>query len=338
MADITPVALHLENLRKTYPNGVAAIRDVSLAVSPGEVFGLVGPNGAGKSTLLKLAAGLLFPETGRVVCGEAEVTSRPTAAARYIGLMPDPLGVYTDLSSREYLEFFGRALAIPEAERLDRIRATVALLELEPWLDAEVETLSAGWQRRLALGRVLLAQVPILLLDEPAAGLDVAARSELLRIVRRLATTGRTLVISSHILPELQQLADRFGILNQGAWVNAGADTPFFTRTEMERGFGRNRWTLRCAQPEAARETLAAAGLPATAGGAGELAFFAASDEEAAKALRSLVEAGVPIYEFRRQQTELADVVLGILRAEPPPPPAATVKSFVKSNGDSRRD
>ena len=190
MKEVTPTALVLEEIRKTYPGGIEALRGVSLEVRPGEVFGLVGPNGAGKSTLLKIASGLLFPESGRVVCGETDITRRPKQAAAWIGLMPDPLGVYTDISAREYLEFFARLQQVPAGRIEEAVNHAVDLLGLQPWLNDEVETLSAGWQRRLALGRVLLSGTPVLLLDEPAAGLDVSARSELLGLVRTLAKAG----------------------------------------------------------------------------------------------------------------------------------------------------
>lgn len=312
-------ALKLEQLRKTYPTGIEAVRGMSLEVRPGEVFGLVGPNGAGKTTLLKLASGLLRPQSGRVGCGAEDLTGQPRRAARYIGFMPDPLGVYTDVSAREYLEFFARALGLSAAERADRIAEVVELLGLAPWLEEEVETLSAGWQRRLALGRVLLGRAPILLLDEPAAGLDVAARNDLLQLVKRLAAGHRAIVISSHILPELHQLADRFGIVNRGQWVEVAPGQVFFSRADIQSGFGRARWLLRGSRPDVVRRTLAARGLAADAGDGGTVAFAAADETAAAAALRAVLEQGVDVFEFRLQTMELTDLVLRTLREEPPP-------------------
>jgi len=313
--EIKPTSLILTDIRKTYPAGIEALRGVSLEVRPGEVFGLVGPNGAGKTTLLKVASGLLFPEAGTVVCGTTDITRRPKQAALFIGLMPDPLGVYTDVSAREYLEFFARLQEVP-ADRIDSVvNYAVDLLGLKPWLDDEVETLSAGWQRRLALGRVLLSDTPILLLDEPAAGLDVSARSELLGLVRTLAASGRTLVVSSHILPELQQLADRFAIINQGGWVNAAPDQPFFTRAELQRRISATRWCLRCNRPTEATQALARLGLAAAAEN-DMLIFSVADDATAAGALRVLIDSGVDVYEFHRRQVELTDLVLQVLQQD----------------------
>jgi ABC-type Na+ transport system ATPase subunit NatA len=208
----------------------------------------VGPNGAGKSTLLKLVAGLLRPEHGSVKLDGHDLTGRPTEAARWIGLMPDPLGVYTDISCREYLQFFAKVHRLEGAKLAAQLETAVDVLGLGPWMDAEVESLSAGWQRRLALGRMLLLEAPLLLLDEPAAGLDVRARAELLEIVRGLSGLGRTVVISSHILPELEELADRFGIMDQGRWVEVAPGRTFFDRRELKEGLGGCRWRIRSAR------------------------------------------------------------------------------------------
>lgn len=239
MNETTPeTVLRATGLRKRYPNGVEAIRDLSLELRRGEVLGLAGPNGAGKSTLLKLLAGLLRPAAGRVEVLGRDVTGAPASAARLVTLMPDPLGVYTDVSSREYLAFFARVFGWRGAEARRRVDATAEALGLGPWMDAEVETLSAGWQRRLALGRALLADAPVMLLDEPAAGLDVGARADLLALVRRLAGEGRTMIVSSHILPELEDLADRFAVMVDGRWAEVAPGREFFSRADLRAGFG----------------------------------------------------------------------------------------------------
>lgn len=265
-APVRETVLSVRNLRKRYPNGTVAVKDISLELVRGEVLGLAGPNGAGKSTLLKLIAGLLVPEGGAVeVCGE-DVTGAPERAARHVALMPDPLGVYTDVSSREYLQFFATVFGLHGADAARRIDETVSVLGLGPWMDSEVETLSAGWQRRLALGRALLADAPIMLLDEPAAGLDVGARADLLSIIRSLAAQGRTMIVSSHILPELEDLADRYAVMADGRWAEIEPGTVFFSHDDLHGGAGGGSAELRVsgdaetlAKAEAA---LAAAGVP----------------------------------------------------------------------------
>ncbi len=307
MKQRSPIRLVLENLEKTYPNGTTAVSGVSLTIEPGTVFGLVGPNGAGKSTLMKLAAGLLRPKSGRVLCGEKDVTGSPEAAARFMVLMPDPLGVYTDITCRQYLEFFARASG--EDEALSRIPEAIEQLELAPWLDEEVETLSAGWQRRLALARVILADPPILLLDEPAAGLDVSARVELLSFVRRLADGQRTMMISSHILPELEQLADRFGLMNAGCWVPFKPGTNFFDRHDLLHGLGKPRWILRCDDPARAASLADGDGVLAKVTGA-EVEIEAKDEHAASRALGRVVAGGVGVREFISAQSDLTAVVL----------------------------
>ena len=304
--------VRLEGLSKRYPNGVEAVKSLSLEVKAGEVFGLVGPNGAGKSTLLKLVAGLLRPERGRVMMEDRDLTGKPSEAARWIGLMPDPLGVYTDISCREYLQFFAKVHRLEGSKLAQQMAAAVDMLGLGPWMESEVESLSAGWQRRLALGRMLLLDAPLLLLDEPAAGLDVRARAELLEIVRGLSGIGRTVVISSHILPELEELADRFGIMNEGRWVEVAPGRTFFDRRELKAGLGGSRWRILCADPAGARAALEGAGRTVIEIEGG--VEFAADDEEAAsRGLEAVVRAGGRVMDFRRLDTGLADVVLRVL-------------------------
>ncbi len=309
------ILLRIEGLSKRYPNGVAAVRSISLDVRHGEVFGLVGPNGAGKSTLLKLAAGLLRPEQGRVLIDGIDVTGQPTLAARRIGLMPDPLGVYTDISCREYLQFFAMVHGLSGERMNAKIHEAVGVLGLTPWMDAEVESLSAGWQRRLALGRMLLLDAPLLLLDEPAAGLDVRARAELLAIVRRLSGLGRTVMISSHILPELEELADRFAIMDEGRWVEIEPGHTFFDRRALKEGLGGCRWRIVCADPESAVNVLSSSGAAAVAVDGG-MEFSARTDDEASACLRAIVQAGLAVTDFRRLNAGLADVVLRVLEGD----------------------
>ena len=316
MSTPTPeVLLRIEGLSKRYPNGVEAVRSISLEVRRGEVFGLVGPNGAGKSTLLKLIAGLLRPERGSVNIDGRDVTGLPTEAAKWIGLMPDPLGVYTDISCREYLQFFAKVHGLEGAKLAAQLDRAVSVLGLGPWMEAEVESLSAGWQRRLALGRMLLLDAPLLLLDEPAAGLDVRARAELLEIVRGLSKLGRTVMISSHILPELEELADRFGILDQGRWVDVVSGRTFFDRAELKQGLGGCRWRVLCANPAQARVVLASSGGSPVQTESG-VEFEALTEEAAAACLRAVVQAGIPVVDFRRLDTGLADVVLRVLEGD----------------------
>ena len=307
---MTPL-LDIADLSIKFPKGPLALDRVSLAVRPGEIFGLVGPNGAGKSTLLRIAAGLLAPTSGTVT-----VAGRPLAGiprpATLVGLMPDPIGVYTDLSVREYLRFFGDLFRAPAGRR----RHVAAFLSLEPYLDREVEALSAGWQRRLALARVLLSDAPLLLLDEPAAGLDVSARADLLQCIRSLAGGGRAIVVSSHILPELQQIATRFGVLVSGRWRSPlpGRDT--FSPGDLATG----ACLLRFPSPGDADR--AAPLLPeAVATAPDTLRFRPPAGAPPSDALAPLLANHIPFTEFRPDGPSLDRLFLDLLESPTPPPP-----------------
>jgi ABC-2 type transport system ATP-binding protein len=312
MSTFKPHSLSLRAITVRYPNKAIAVSDLSLEVAPGEVFGLVGPNGAGKSSLLKCAAGLLRPSQGAVRCGDVEVTGQPRVTAGYLTLMPDPLGVYNDITADEYLEFFARSYGLTREVSRERRQLAIERLGLGPWLEHEVETLSAGWQRRLALSRVLLANTPIVLLDEPAAGLDVSARSDLLKIVRGFAAEGRAVVVTSHILPELEELADRFGIIQKGKWVPVAKDQIFFSRGDLTGAFQKGAWRVECSDPEGARQLLGedkAQLLPGTT----RLRLLAQNRDEAADQMARLVLAGHKVYHFEAETMTLAEVTRGAL-------------------------
>ncbi len=309
------MTLIVENINKTYPNKIKAIKDLSLELHAGEVLGLVGPNGAGKSTLLKVLCGLLRAESGRIMYGGEDITGDPVRAAKYIGLMPDPLGVYTDITSYEYLEFFARVLEIPAREQAARIAGIVEELGLEQWLDEEVETLSAGWQRRLALGRILLADMPVLLLDEPAAGLDISARKELLEVVKKLAAGNRAIIISSHILPELEDLADRFGIIAAGEWQELSPGRIFFTRDELSCGIGGQSMMLRCSDIEQVKSMLVADNLRVRIDDDKLYVDISGGDKQVADIIASLCEKNIAVYEVDRIHAGLSEVVLDVLKS-----------------------
>ena len=294
-----------------YADGGTAVRELSLDLVPGEVFGLVGPNGAGKSSLLNCAAGLIVPISGSISAGHEVITGQPQKAARHLVLMPDPLGVYLDITALEYMQFFARAYDLsPEIARA-RINHAAERLGLGPWMNHEVESLSSGWQRRLALSRVLIADAPIVLLDEPAAGLDVSGRRELLRLVRGFAAEGRAVLVTSHILPELEELADRFGIIQKGQWKPVHGEKIFFTRDELRAGFTQNHWRLECSDTTAACQLL---GAQATVEpGSNRIRFTATNRDEAAARIGRLVQAGHKIYHFEAAGRSLDDLALRAL-------------------------
>ena len=204
-----------DGLVKRY-DGTLAVAGIDLAVEPGEIFGLVGPNGAGKTTTMRILATLLRPSSGEAEVAGWSVTRNPDEVRRVLGFMPDVFGVYDDMKVWEYLDFFARCYGIAPAARRRMIGDLLELVDLAGKRDAYVQTLSRGMQQRLCLAHALVHDPQILLLDEPASGLDPRARVELRELLRELRSLGKTIVISSHILPELEELCTSVAIIDRG--------------------------------------------------------------------------------------------------------------------------
>jgi len=215
------LALRTHGLTKRYGRSLA-VAGVELAVEEGEIFGLVGPNGAGKTTTLKMLATLLVPNAGDAeICGHS-VRREPDEVRRVIGYMPDTFGVYDDMRVWEYLDFFGRCFGLPAARRRQMIGDLLELVDLTAKREAYVQDLSRGMQQRLCLAHALVHDPQVLLLDEPASGLDPRARVELRELLRELRALGKTILISSHILPELEELCTSLAIIDHGRVLASG--------------------------------------------------------------------------------------------------------------------
>jgi ABC-2 type transport system ATP-binding protein len=214
-------ALRTRGLAKRYGN-VTAVAGVDLDIGSGEIFGLVGPNGAGKSTTIRMLATVLPPSAGEAQVLGYDIARRPNAVRRVIGYMPDTFGVYDDMRVWEYLDFFARCYAIPAARRRAIVADLLELVDLASKSEAYVHSLSRGMQQRLCLAHALVHDPPVLLLDEPASGLDPRARTELRELLRELRSMGKTIVISSHILPELEELCTGVAIIDRGRVLASG--------------------------------------------------------------------------------------------------------------------
>jgi ABC-2 type transport system ATP-binding protein len=204
-----------ENLTKVYGKRTA-LDDVSFEVPEGEIFGFVGPNGAGKTTTLRILAALLEPTSGRASIAGADVAKQPHQVHSRIGYMPDFFGVYDQLTVAEYLDFYASCYRQPKHRRNKIVNELLELIGLTERRDQAVDTLSRGMKQRLCLARALVHDPVVLLLDEPASGLDPRARVEMREILRELRRMGKTIIISSHILPELTELCTMIGIIDQG--------------------------------------------------------------------------------------------------------------------------
>ncbi|MGN6505248.1 MAG: ABC transporter ATP-binding protein [Tepidisphaeraceae bacterium] len=193
-----------------------ALDHLSFELHQGDVFGFIGPNGAGKSTTMKILAGLLRPTSGQAIVLGKPVQGNGDFVRRHVGYMPDFLGVYDDLTVTEYLEFFASAYQVPRGRRKTTVNEVLELTDLNYKRDAMVSSLSRGMTQRLSLARVLVHDPPVLLLDEPASGLDPRARIEIRELIRELQRMGKTIVVSSHILSELGEFCNKLGIIERG--------------------------------------------------------------------------------------------------------------------------
>ncbi len=224
-----PPMVDIRNLWVKYGDFVA-VRGISFQIPRGEVFGFIGPNGAGKSSTIRILATLQLPTGGNVRIDGIEVRQDPMKIRRKIGYMPDSFGLYEGLTVREYLHFFAAAYDTPEERRDRLVDDVLALTDLRYKIDAQVDGLSRGMKQRLGLARVLLHDPELLLLDEPASGLDPRARIEVREILKELSRMGKTILISSHILHELSQFCTRIGILEAGRLVTEGSLEEIYQR------------------------------------------------------------------------------------------------------------
>jgi ABC-2 type transport system ATP-binding protein len=226
--------VEIKDLRVRYGR-FEAVKGITFSIPKGDLFGFIGPNGAGKSSTIKVLATLIKPSGGHAAIGGVDVARDPARIRRMIGYVPDFFGVYEDLTVREYLHFFAAAYRIERGRREGLINDALVLTDLVQKIDAPVDGLSRGMKQRLSLARVLLHDPELLLLDEPASGLDPRARIEMRELLKELQRLGKTIIISSHILHELAQLCTRIGIIEQGRMMAEGPLDEIFRRLDLMR-------------------------------------------------------------------------------------------------------
>ena len=299
--------------------GTVAVAGLDLAVAEGEIFGLVGPNGAGKTTTLRILATLLSATSGHAEIAGINVRRNPDAARRVLGFMPDVFGVYDDMKVWEYLDFFARCYGIPGSRRRRMIGDLLDLVDLGDKRDAYVQSLSRGMQQRLCLAHTLVHDPQVLLLDEPASGLDPRARVELRELLRELRALGKTILISSHILPELEELCTSVAIVDHGSVLAQGKVSDIERR--LRYGAVLRVGVLGDADAiAAARDHFAADPRIASAavldGGVVELGFRG-DDESASELLAAAIASGIRISSFSRAASDLEELFLQVTAGGP---------------------
>jgi ABC-2 type transport system ATP-binding protein len=278
-------AVRVENLTKRYGD-LYAVRDLSFEIPTGSVFGLIGPNGAGKSTTFLVLASLLRPTSGRVEIAGVDPAEDLRGVRARVGYMPDVMGVYDNVRVVEYLEFFAAAYRLPRSAWPSLLDGLLELVDLTGKRDAMVNSLSRGMKQRLSLARALVHDPDVLVLDEPASGLDPRARVELRELLAELAAMGKTVVISSHILAEMEEMCTEVAILEAGQLVASG--TPSDIADKL--GSGRE-----------IRVRLAG----------GDLATYTVtSEQEQLQLLRRLIDEGQEVVEFTQVGRGLEDLFM----------------------------
>jgi ABC-2 type transport system ATP-binding protein len=306
-------AVQTFGLTRTY-GSLAALSGLDLIVSKGDLFGFIGSNGAGKTTTLRILATFLAPSAGTASILGRDVVKEADAVRHVIGYMPDFFGVYKDMEVTEYLDFFGACYKIPAAQREKTVNDVLELVGLSEKKGALIGALSRGMQQRLGLARVLIHDPQLLLLDEPASGLDPRARIEMMAILQELQRLGKTIIISSHILSELQTLCNRVAIIEKGRLIYSGPVQG--VRDQMAQG--RVIWVRVTSDQARAVELLKSRPeITDVSTVDGEIKITLAShDTDHSIIAEVLVQGGSKLVELREDEIGLEEVFMRVTRGE----------------------
>ncbi len=300
------------NLTKRYGDFVP-LNKLNLQIGEGEVFGYIGPNGAGKTTTIRILCGLLMPTEGTAKIAGLDVTKNTDKIRSLTGFMPDAFGVYEDMRVWEYLDFFGACFKIPRKERQKRIDAALEIARAQNMRDYYVDTLSRGMKQRVGLAKTLIHDPKVIFLDEPANGLDPRARIDMRDLIRSLAQMGKTVLVSSHILPELASICDKVGILERGRLLAFGSVEDIMRKVQPNRRvsmqfLGESAPVLKLAQALAAKGHLQKPEI------IDDMLQFEVSGTEKhiSKLLKFFIEKEVPIVWFAEDQADLEEAFMRV--------------------------
>ncbi len=309
--------IEIQGLGKQY-GSLVALNDLNLTIEEGSVFGFIGPNGAGKTTTMRILTTLLKPSHGKAWVAGCSVTDDPRGVRRAIGYMPDFFGVYEDMKVWEYLDFFAACYDIPPATRPMMIDDLLSLVDLGHKKDTFVESLSRGMKQRLCLARTLAHDPQVLILDEPASGLDPRARIEIRELLRELKNMGKTIFFSSHILSEVADICDSIGIIEAGRLIAYGDMEAMKKqlrphRLMQVRVLGGVEPLIEGLMRETAVQAIAT-GTEAEIPPDTVQFDFSGNDQELSHLLAALVGRGIPVVAFSEKTGDLEDVFLQVTK------------------------
>ena len=300
-------------MRREYGD-VVAVRDLHVSIPQGEVYGLIGPNGAGKTTIIRMACGLLTPTAGRVTISGVDVHQNPELAQSFIGYLSDFFAVYEDLKVWEYLDYFGRAYKMPPSLLSARIDEVIQQVGLEVKRDTFNRGLSRGMKQRLGIARAIIHKPKVLLLDEPASGLDPKARADLRNLLLSLRDEGTTVLISSHILPDLEGFCTSIGVMEKGQMVRSGKIKEISSQESQHYSVVRLSWVGESPVEKILRSIDKISDV-AIRGSEG-LFRFAGPDDELAALLQQLIAQGIRVLSFGEVKQTIEDLYLKLSRNE----------------------
>lgn len=325
----TPTAaISIKGVRVDYES-FTAVRSLDLEIYPGQVFGLIGPNGAGKTSTFKVLSTLLEPTYGEVYIDGIDIAEQPEAARRKLGSMQDLAPVPTDLKVWEFMDCFAHAYGLNRVERRLRIDQCLKMVDLCGKRDAMCKSLSRGMTQRVVLAKCLLHSPRVLLLDEPASGMDPISRVRLRDTIQALSRNGVAILISSHILTELANLCTHIGILNHGELLDHGPTRDVIRRMTKDHSFRLIRVKTLEANAALAAFLDEREGVLDLIVGEADLRFkFSGSPQEQVDLLKEIIQQGIPIASFEETETNIEDVLLGLnpapVAAPLPPHPSTT--------------